>query len=286
MQIFTRSRLNKLLNLALIVAAIAFVVMAIFKYRERTHANSPRRPPIEVGSKIDLPGLVWGENEATLLLVLSTECHFCSESMPFYRQIVEQVGNIPRRRLIAVFAQSVTEGRQYLSAQGLAITDVRQATAAELGVSGVPTLILIDKQGTVSNVWVGKLGPNLEQLVKQRFFFDATSSAHDADLLDPSSLRKALDQKESLTLLDLADRDTYQQSHIENAINIPFDELETRLQNELKTTDRLVVYEHGSNDILSQHAFEILKTNGFTNVAILQGGFPKWQAEVADSPRK
>jgi hypothetical protein len=39
---------------------------------------------------------------------------------------------------------------------------VKQATLSTIGVTGTPTLLLVDNTGTVANVWQGKLQPDQE----------------------------------------------------------------------------------------------------------------------------
>ena len=60
-------------------------------------------------------------------------------------------------RLMAVLPQPVDEGRRYLNNLGVSINDVVQASLGSVGVSGTPTLILIDNNGVVTGSWVGKL---------------------------------------------------------------------------------------------------------------------------------
>jgi hypothetical protein len=58
--------------------------------------------------------------------------------------------------------QSAEEGRQYLKKLGVEVGEVRQVSMGALGLSGTPTLILVDGNGTVSNFWVGKLSQDGE----------------------------------------------------------------------------------------------------------------------------
>jgi hypothetical protein len=56
-----------------------------------------------------------------------------------------------------VLPQPTEAGRKYLSGLGITIDDVRQIPLNVVGVAGTPTLILVDKEGTVKKVWMGKL---------------------------------------------------------------------------------------------------------------------------------
>ena len=103
-----------------------------------------------------------------MLLALSSKCHFCSESAPFYQRLNDEMAQHTGARLIAVFPQEVGEGKQYLSALGVKIEDVRNATLNSIGVNGTPTLIIIDSKGRIEQSWVGKLSPEKEAEVISR----------------------------------------------------------------------------------------------------------------------
>ena len=125
------------------------------------------RGPI-AGTNVALPGFDWSESDKTVVLALSSKCHFCSESAPFYQRLNDEVAQHTGARLIAVFPQEVGEAKQYLSALGVKIGDVRNATLNSIGVNGTPTLVIIDSKGRVEQSWVGKLSPEREAEVISR----------------------------------------------------------------------------------------------------------------------
>lgn len=64
--------------------------------------------------------------------------------------------------MVAFFPQPVGEAQKYLSDLGVVVDEVNQVRLDALGVSGTPTLILVDGAGTVRKVWTGKLPPDKE----------------------------------------------------------------------------------------------------------------------------
>jgi hypothetical protein len=56
-----------------------------------------------------------------------------------------------------VFPQSVENSRTYLNKLGVSVSDVVQSSLSSVGVSGTPTLLLIDNEGSVTDSWVGRL---------------------------------------------------------------------------------------------------------------------------------
>lgn len=59
--------------------------------------------------------------------------------------------------MVALLPQPPMESRAYLDKLGIKLDDVTQAPLSAVGVSGTPTLLLLDNQGAVLQSWVGKL---------------------------------------------------------------------------------------------------------------------------------
>jgi hypothetical protein len=121
-----------------------------------------------VGKAISLPDTDWKRNNQTLVLVLSTGCHFCTESASFYKELVQKRAKQGNTRLVAALPQPVDASRKYLSDLGIAVDDVRQLPPNSLGVRGTPTLLLVNKDGVVTDSWRGKLSPDKELKVMTR----------------------------------------------------------------------------------------------------------------------
>jgi len=138
--------------------------------------GSGQRPPNEAttkpgpsaGAQVSLQGVNWGDSTKSVVLALSDQCHFCSESAPFYQRLTTELAQRGDIKLIAVFPQQVGDSKQYLTKLGVPISDVRQATLDSLGVRGTPTLIIVDKNGKVQQSWVGRLSPDKESEVLSR----------------------------------------------------------------------------------------------------------------------
>jgi hypothetical protein len=128
-------------------------------------ATDKVKPAIQTGMKISLPGVDFARNDRTLLLALSTTCHFCSESADFYKKLEKEHGNT---RMIAVLPQPAAAGRDYLNKLGVSVDEVVQAQLSAIQVRGTPTLIMIDQDGAVIDYWVGKLANTEEPKVIDR----------------------------------------------------------------------------------------------------------------------
>ena len=130
-------KLEVLANIAVIITSVILCSVLIKKYifsptkqeasveaiQSKSSASSAsRRPSIQAGTKVSLPGIDWSKSTRTVVLALSTTCHFCSESAPFYQELQQQKPNSVR--LVAVLPQPVEDSRNYLNKLGVSVTDV------------------------------------------------------------------------------------------------------------------------------------------------------------------
>ncbi len=131
-------------------------------------ADKPLPTGPAAGTRISVPGITWSDTDETVVLALSNKCHFCTESAPFYQKLTRELTDRKNVRVVAVFPQEVDEGKKYLDGLNVPITQVAQATLDSLGVRGTPTLVIVDKSGTVKQSWVGRLTADRETEVLNR----------------------------------------------------------------------------------------------------------------------
>ena len=144
-------------NLAILVVSCLLAITLVKAYFLNESGDKATSTPSVASLDI-----AWNQNGQTLILALSRNCHFCTESAPFYKQLSQSKGNT---HLVALLPQSVEEGREYLEHLGVSVDQVKQFSLEEIGVSGTPTLLLVDTSGVIKNRWVGKLSPEQEATV-------------------------------------------------------------------------------------------------------------------------
>jgi len=151
-------------NLGIVIVALIIVGNFVAsKWRTKRDVDT-----IKTGSQVSLSGVKW-EDGSTLVLALQRGCRYCDESAPFYRRLRQQrSGTEPR--LIAVVPGDKAEVGKYLEGLGVVVDGIVNASLSDIHVSATPTLVLVDRSGRVSNVWVGKLDSNRENEVIQRAF--------------------------------------------------------------------------------------------------------------------
>src|SRR5829696_3364421 len=88
-----KSTLDTIANIAIIVVcAIAAVVLVRNQFFPAAPARMPGAPPqVEKGERFDqLKAIVPAGSDRALVVAVSPTCHFCDESIPFYKQIIDQ----------------------------------------------------------------------------------------------------------------------------------------------------------------------------------------------------
>ena len=162
------TRIETLANIMTIVVSGILSLVLVKQFLLPPRARRFASPQVAVGAELknSLPGVDWGKNGRTLVLAISTQCHFCTDSAPFFKRIDKE--RPKDLKLVAVLPQPVEESRKYLDGVGVLVDEVRQATPESIGVVGTPTLLLVDARGKVSDVWRGKLQPGDEEKVIAR----------------------------------------------------------------------------------------------------------------------
>jgi Tfp pilus assembly major pilin PilA len=148
-------------NVAIIVVAVLLAVVLVKNYlvKEPNVTAGPGNTQTKQETKLTSLDLDWKKNGQTLLLVISTGCHFCTDSAPFYKQITKQHQGT---RLVAVLPQTLEDSKQYLDALGVIVDEIKQVSLDTINVRGTPTLMLVDSDGVVTDSWIGKL-PDKQQ---------------------------------------------------------------------------------------------------------------------------
>lgn len=162
-------RIELLANIAIIVVAVLIGAVLVKRYLLPQAPSPQAQARIQPGTKLSVPGVEWGKNERTLLLILSTTCRYCTESSPFYQRLAQEKAKKGGVGLIAVLPQSVGDSQKYLNDLGVPVDDVKQATLDAVQARATPTLVVADRTGAVVESWVGKLPAEAEGEVLDRF---------------------------------------------------------------------------------------------------------------------
>ena len=86
---------------------------------------------------------------------------------------------------MAVFPDAADAVKEVVQSEGLRVHALAGVPLERLKISGTPTLLLVNRSGTVVNAWIGMLSPRQEVEVMK-----ATTEPTAADLKLPDPLEK------------------------------------------------------------------------------------------------
>lgn len=142
---------------AQIVIALAVVVAAGVLVKRNIFPRQPspeNRPRINAGEKLNVPNVNWEQNKKSLVFFLKKDCVFCTSSAPFYRQLLEEASK-RKVKSLAILPDSDQEAREYIAYLKLPIDTVQTGSLDTYKITGTPTVVFVDRQGIVRNVWFG-----------------------------------------------------------------------------------------------------------------------------------
>ena len=161
-----KNRLDTAANIAIIlVCAIAAVVLV------RREFFPPSAPPppgaVAKGERYDqLKAVLPAGAQKALVVAVSPTCHFCNDSLPFYKRLVDERNqkSSPVKFIAAVpNEKDKSEEAKKFADAGVQPDGVVPIDFASIKVPGTPTLMLVDNNGKVLNVWIGKLNESVEK---------------------------------------------------------------------------------------------------------------------------
>jgi len=169
-----KSTLDTVANIAIIlVCAIAAVVLV----RNQFFPQQPPGPPqVKKGEQYDqLKTVVPAGTSRALVVAVAPGCHFCNDSIPFYKNLIDQrnqknsevkfIAAVPASDKPEEAQKLVSEETQKFTAGGAQPDSMVNMDFAAIKVPGTPTLMLVDNTGKVLDVWVGKLDSKGEKEV-------------------------------------------------------------------------------------------------------------------------
>lgn len=163
-----KEKLEMVTNTMVIAAVLLFGFVIYRSYIHPTESTQQGEPA--AGTALPaLPGYSWNQHNETLLLVMRKGCHFCEDSMPFYRKLlqVERDGKT-KAHIVSVLPDEEIAAIRLLQQANLNTPVVASYPLSQLNVSGTPTVILVNHDGRVERSWVGE-----QQAEGQKAILDA-----------------------------------------------------------------------------------------------------------------
>ena len=131
------------------------------------------QPPLEVTSGDILAGfskVVSNPNKMNLVIVLSENCQYCSNSIPFFKKIVNKASSSGIKVVFGVDSNSnPNRVKNMLLDGGVNTSEIVQIDRSEWKIPYVPTILLINQYGKVLHYWKGQLNEKNSENVLEYF---------------------------------------------------------------------------------------------------------------------
>lgn len=168
----TKSKISARVQLAANIAIVALCLLVAWLELQRISPTAPTGAAeiYKVGEAIDpVRGVDFAAARITLVMVLREDCHFCQESLPFYRQLSEARSRTPNPdlRVVVASTDSPTALSTYLESKEVRVDQVATVEQGGLKVPGTPSLLLVDRAGKVTRIWRGRLAERQQKEVLQ-----------------------------------------------------------------------------------------------------------------------
>jgi hypothetical protein len=161
--------LERVQSIAFIVAAVmltAYVGQRMFAAPGTLGGSTPELTP---GQQLSMPGVNFARARQTLVFVISADCTFCTQSMPFYARLATQRSQLGGTQFVVWTADAAGRASGYLQAHAFSVDQVLEGQDRKtLPVTGTPTLLLLDGAGKLKQAWRGLLQPAQETEVVAR----------------------------------------------------------------------------------------------------------------------
>ncbi|HYP42842.1 MAG TPA: rhodanese-like domain-containing protein [Candidatus Nitrosocosmicus sp.] len=284
-----KDKLEKILNLVVILAIV--VVTGIIVKRNLYDSNRINQK-IEIGQNVSISSIDWKQNNKTIILAVKRDCSYCTASAAYFRQLKAEADK-QNITIEVVSSDSKEDSESYLAELNLPIQRIHQISLNKNGFIGTPTLLFINHNGIVRDMWVGGLNAQSVEFVMKKLAIFKNSEIADNQLsseinnsensasaknhITQPELKNLLESKSEIVLIDVDPRELFRNLHISTAKNIPSDEIVARAPREIPRDKQIVFYGRCPKDSISSFSQQQLAMLGYSNVSFLAGGLKSWK---------
>lgn len=149
--------LNLTANICLVGSICALGTAAWYRFSHRPEPPSRSALPFKSGDHAPkILGVDYASAERHFLVFVSTACHYCASSAPFYNRIHQTaLASNEKLKFFAVFWESKDNVQAFKARVNLVAESLPSRDFRDFGVHSTPTAILVDHAGTIERVWYG-----------------------------------------------------------------------------------------------------------------------------------
>ncbi len=157
-------RLTYISLIALCLLSGGLIVKA--RLRSRHVQLSKEADPAQhlLGKSLNLSGPNWRQSKVNVVLFLSSTCHFCEASVPFYSRLLSehQQGESRITPVFAISAEPREVLGQHFKVEHLDFDQIYQIPTPNDLLRGTPTLMIVDNHGIILRAVMGQVPTSRE----------------------------------------------------------------------------------------------------------------------------
>lgn len=267
-----RDNRSRIVDVIIALAAIFTLTRYVIARRGVDAARAELSAPIQPAQALHVDGIDWSAADRTVVVLVSPTCPACNASSVFYQRLTRAIAATPQARLVFVATEPSAEVDAWFRQLNIAPQAVVQvAKPTSLGFFTVPSLVIVDRRGTVTDLMANKLTEAEQDRVLARLADPASPALNNAvaarEVSETDFDRVVAGQRP--IVLDLRDRDSFQRASRRGALNIPLDELAMRAQFELANRTPIAIDCDGVPIQACRQAAMLLTDNGGRSVWLL-----------------
>jgi hydroxyacylglutathione hydrolase len=112
--------------------------------------------------------------------------------------------------------------------------------------------------------------------VKKNRVIDEVEKPEIIKTITAQQLKERMAQNPNILVLNILMPESYDNCHIRGSMNVPLNTL-AKSSTPWGKAQEIIVYCASKDSPSSKYAYSILTRNGFTNVAVYEGGIQEWQ---------
>jgi hypothetical protein len=174
----TMKWLDRLLNIAIVVACAGVLAAGARRFGV-TNQAAPSNQTANAGSNLPLTEYAKGEPVGrvgdvdfstashTLIAFVQSHCQYCINSMPFYRTLGDEMNRSKQFHFVVAGPESAETLTNLLRRYHVEPYRTVSVSDTDSRVIATPTLVLVDRKGMVTRVWIGEQPQAKRALIKQ-----------------------------------------------------------------------------------------------------------------------
>ena len=169
--------LNIATNIIVVVIGVALISLIAYRVFYQPSLGSTEAELLRKGQEFKgLQEVDFKQNSNTILLALDANCEYCTQSLPFYKNLITKSKNNPSVRVIALFKNKSEEIENYLRENEIAVEFIPDVDLVKLKVDATPTVIWVDANRKIVGSYQGSL-----QEKQETAFFEVYDKKYSAD---------------------------------------------------------------------------------------------------------